>query len=367
MGELSASAILALGGLGIGLLFGAIVQATNFCTLGGVSDAVLLGDQRRLRAWALAAAVALIGTQSLHFSGAIDIDKSIYLTPNFGWAGAILGGLIFGFGMTKTGGCAGRTLARCGAGNLKSVIVLLIMGLVAYMTLRGIIAPLRTSLESATVVNLQNAGLKTQGLGDLLARVTGIGPDIARKLMAIVLGAGLLGWCFRDPDFRGSVRNIIAGVGIGLTVVLGWVVTGILGADEFAPVQLASLSFASPIAESLQYLMTFTGSTINFGIASVFGVITGAFLAAIATGTFRLEGFADRDDLARHMGGAVLMGVGAILSLGCTVGQAISGVSTLAMGGFITWAAIIAGAAFGIKHLEEGSYSGALKAVFARD
>jgi uncharacterized membrane protein YedE/YeeE len=269
--------------------------------------------------------------------------------------------------MTRTGGCAGRTLVRCGAGNLKSVVVLLVMGLVAYMTLRGIIAPARTQLETATIINLQGLGLKTQGLGDVVARYSGLGLDLARKATAFVVGLGLLVWCFMDSEFRTSPKNILAGLGVGLSVIAGWVVTGILAADEFNPVQVASISFAAPIAESLQYLMTFTGASINFGIATVGGVILGAFLTAVLTGTFRVEGFADTDDLKRHLGGSVLMGIGAVLSLGCTVGQAITGVSTLALGGFITWAAIVLGAAYGLKVMEEDSYIGGLTALFARD
>jgi uncharacterized membrane protein YedE/YeeE len=366
MGELGTTAILGLGGLFVGLVFGAVVQRTNFCTMGGVSDWILMEDGRRLRAWALAAAVALIGTQLLHMTGRIDTTKSMYLAPSFGWFGAILGGLMFGFGMTKTGGCASRTLVRFGAGNLKSLIVLMVMGIVAYMTMRGLLAPLRAQMETATSLNLGALGMKAAGLNDLLARATGFSANAARVAAIVLIGGGIIWFCFGDAEFRRSKRDILAGVGVGLTVIAGWVVTGILAADEFAPVPLGSLTFAAPMGESLQYLMTFTGSTLNFGIAVTAGVILGSFFAAVASGTFHLESFADRDDLLRHLGGAALMGVGAVLSLGCTIGQAVTGVSTLALGGLVTWAAIVAGAVYGVRHLEEGSYSGALKAMFAR-
>lgn len=364
MDGLATSTVLGIGGLVVGLVFGAIVQRTNFCTLGAVSDLILMEDGRRMRAWVLAAAVALFGTQAMHLAGLINIDSSFYLTSNLGWAGAILGGLMFGFGMTKTGGCAGRTLVRLGAGNLKSLVVLMVMGMVAYMTLRGIIAPLRAAMETSLNYDLKGIGLKTQGVGEMFSRFGGLSPVAGRVVASVVVGGALLWYALKDADFRRSGRDVFAGVGIGLTILGGWTVTGILAKDEFAPVPLTSLSFASPIAEFLQYLMVFTGTTINFGAALVAGVVLGSFLMAAGTGRFRIESFADKDDLVRHLGGATLMGIGAILSLGCTIGQGMTGTATLALGGMIAWASIIAGAYYGVKYLEEGTYIGALKASF---
>lgn len=365
MEGLATPTILGIGGLVVGAVFGAIVQRTNFCTLGAISDLILMEDGNRMRAWALATAVALFGTQAMHLAGLINIESTFSLTSNFGWAGAILGGLMFGFGMTKTGGCAGRTLVRLGAGNLKSLVVLLVMGMFAYMTLRGIIAPLRTAMEGALNYDLKGVGLKTQGLGEMLTRFAGLAPVPGRVVASLLVGGGLLYYCFKDRHFLKSGRDVFAGVGIGLTILAGWVVTGILARDEFSPTPLMSLSFASPIAEFLQYLMVFTGTTINFGAALVAGVLVGSFLMAQATGRFRVESFADKDDLVRHLGGAALMGVGAILSLGCTIGQGMTGTATLAAGGLIAWASIIAGTYYGVKYLEEGTYSGALKACFS--
>ena len=172
--------------------------------------------------------------------------------------------------------------------------------------------------------------------------------------------------CFKDTNFRRSAPNIIAGVVIGLCAIGGWLVTGVLAADEFNPVQLASISFVAPAGQGLQYLMTFTGSTINFGIAVIGGVITGSFLMAVATGSFRVESFVDRHDLTRHLGGAMLMGAGGVLALGCTIGQGITGMSTLSLGSMIAWLSILGGGYLGIKYLEEGSFAGAIRAVFAR-
>jgi uncharacterized membrane protein YedE/YeeE len=365
MPELSVTTIVGIGGFVIGLAFGAVVQRTNFCTMGSISDLVLMGDGRRFRAWLLAIAVAIIGTQALYFGGVIDINKSIYLSANLGWLGAIIGGAMFGFGMTQTGGCASKNLVRLGGGNLKSLIVMLVLGIFAYMTLRGLLALPRLQLES-TNIDLTTRGLSNQNLGELAGAAIGVTAGPARAVAAAALALLFLAVCFKDADFRRSPANIVAGIVIGLCAVGGWLVTGVLAIDEFNPVQLVSITFVSPAGESLQYLMTFTGSTINFGIAVIGGVIAGSFLTAMATGTFRLESFADRGDLVRHLGGAALMGAGGIMALGCTIGQGITGMSTLSLGSLIAWLSILGGGYFGIKFLEEGSFGGAIKAVFAR-
>ena len=289
MGGLETTTIVGIGGLAVGLVFGAVVQRTNFCTMGAISDLVLMGDRRRFRAWLLAIAVAIIGTQALHFGDVVNINKSVYLTSNLGWLGAILGGTMFGFGMTQAGGCGSRTLVRLGAGNLKSLVVTLVLGIVAYMTSRGLLAPIRMQLETATNINLEARGLSNQSLGEMAGAAVGLPPGSARVAAAAALALAFLIYCFRDPSFRRSAPDIAAGLIVGLTVVAGWIVTGVLGADEFNPVPLASITFVAPVGESLQYLMTFTGSTINFGIAVVAGVITGSFLMAGATRTFRVR------------------------------------------------------------------------------
>lgn len=366
MSELATTTVVGIGGFIIGLVFGAAALRTNFCTMGGISDLVLMGDGRRFRAWVLASAVAIIGTQALHFGAAIDINKSLYLTTNLGWLGAIVGGAIFGFGMTQTGGCPSRTLVRLGAGNLKSLIVVLVLGIVAYMTLRGLIAPARAQLESLTNIDLKAVGLQNQNIGVMAGAVLGLGDSVARAAAAVITAAIFLVFCFKNAAFRRSATDVAAGIIIGLTVVAGWVVTGIIAADEFNPVPLASITLIGPVAEGLQYLMTFTGATINFGIAVVGGIIAGSFLMAKATGKFRIESFADRNDLVRHLGGAVLMGVGGVLALGCTIGQGVTGMSTLGLGSVIAWLSILGGGYLGVKYLEEGTLGGAVRAVFAR-
>jgi uncharacterized membrane protein YedE/YeeE len=366
MEGLSVNIVVALCGFGLGIVFGGIVQRTNFCTMGAISDGLLMGNWDRFRAWMLAIAIAMIGTQALQMAGLIDLSKSIYQTANFGWAGAVIGGLMFGFGMTLGGGCGNRTVVRFGAGNLKSLVVLIFLGIFAYMTLRGLIALARVELEGFTNVDLRSVGVGTQGIPDIIAAISGASASVIRPIVMAVVVAALLVFCFKSPSFRTSGRNIAAGVVIGAIVIGGWYITGIIGQDEFDPTRLESVTFVAPVGESLQYLMTFTGAKINFGIAVVGGVIAGAFLTSKLRGEFRIEAFAGPGDMIRHMVGGAFMGTGGVLALGCTIGQGITGNSTLALGSAIALTSIIGGGVLGVRYLEEGSLGGAVKAVFAR-
>ncbi len=366
MEDLPVSTIVAGLGFGLGLIFGATVQRTNFCTMGAISDIVIMADWNRFRAWMLAIAVAILGSQALNAGGTIDLGQSIYLSANLGWAGAIVGGLLFGFGMTMTGGCANKILARIGGGNLKSVVALLFLGIFAYMTLRGLTGLLRVEIEAVSNLNLEGLGLASQGMPEMLAAATGLSADAARWLVILIFAGGLLWFCFKSAAFRAAPRNIAAGLILGALVPLGWSATGVIGSDDFDPAPLASLSFVAPVGNAIQYLMTFTGSTINFGIGTVGGLVVGAFIAAKASGEFRIEAFADAGDMLRHMGGGALMGMGGIMALGCTIGQGLAGMSTLALGSLLALASIIAGSVFGLRYLEQGSFGAALRAMLAR-
>lgn len=366
MSDLPVASVVSLLGFAGGLVFGATSQRTNFCTMGAISDMVNLDDYRRFRAWLLAIAVATAGSEALDLTGAVDLGRSIYLTPALGWLGAVVGGLLFGFGMTLAGGCGVRTLVRLGAGNLKSLVVVLVLGVFAYMTLRGLLAVPRTAFIEPTNLDLTRSGLATQGIPEMLSAVTGLPPRALRGGLTAVVVLALLAYCFKDAAFRRSPADIVAGIVIGLLVPAGWIVTGVVGNDPFEPTPLASYTFVAPIGDSLMYLMAFTGATINFGIAGVGGVILGAFAAAIASRSFRIESFTNADDLLRHVSGAATMGTGGVLALGCTIGQGITGVSTLAAGSVLALLSIIAGGVYGIKYLEEGTLAGALRAMLAR-
>jgi uncharacterized protein len=343
---------LGLGGLLIGMALGAIVYRTNFCAMGSISDMVSFGDKRRFRAWVLASATALIGTQTLAQFGVVDLAKSMYLPSTINWLGNLLGGALFGFGMVFAGGCATRNLARVGGGDLKALVTLLVLGISAYITMTGLLGPLRAGLEQMTALPLP-AG-SNQGLGAIAALLSKSQPAATTWLVARVLTVALLVYCFIDRRFRTSWLHIVSGVGVGLCIIAGWALTG-LTFDELAekPSAPVSLTFVRPTGDTLEWLQRFTAlGAPGFGVSSVFGTILGAFLMAKAMGRFRLAGFTDTTDLRRNLGGAALMGIGGIMALGCTIGQGITGVSTLAAGSFLTFAGLIAGGVVGIKTLE---------------
>ena len=347
------------------MVFGAVVYKTNFCTMGAVSDWVNMGDKGRLRAWFLAIGIAILGAQGLQAVGLVDLGKSIYLTSNFGWLGHLVGGLCFGIGMTLGAGCGQRTLVRVGGGNLKSLVVLLVLGITAYTTLRGLLALVRINYVEVTNVELSTHGMANQSIATAIAAFTGVQDiDSLRWAVAGVLGLGMVWFALKDKDFRGSFDNMLAGVSIGAIVVAGWYVTARGALDDFDPVAVESYTFVAPAGNAIQYIMTFTGSTINFGIAAVFGVIAGAFLYAKLSRRFRIETFTDRQDMVNHILGGMLMGFGGVLALGCTIGQGITGMSTLAMGAVITLAMIIFGSAITMKvqyyRMEEQGYFRAL-------
>lgn len=348
-------------GFGAGLAFGAIAQRTNFCTMGAISDILYMGNYVRLRMWLLAMAVAIAGSQALAGVGLVDLGGSIYLTPSLGWLGAIAGGLLFGFGMTIAGGCGNRNLVRFGAGNLKSLVVLLVIGLFAYMTLRGLTGALRAAAIEPAALDLRRFGLDTQAVSGMVAAA-----GLPSAVAGIAAVAGLLAYCFSSAEFRARPAAIAGGIGIGALVVAGWAITGIAGNDDFEPVPVASFTFIGPTGEALVYAMTWTGAKINFGIASVLGVISGAFLAAKMSGEFRVEAFTDVADMKRNLAGAALMGIGGVTAMGCTIGQGLTGVSTLAAGSIIAVLAICAGGYVGLKYLEEGSFAGAMRAIAGR-
>ena len=341
----------------IAFAFGAIAQRTHFCTMGAVSDIVNMGDWRRMRMWLLAIGVAVLGSAALHAAGLIDLGKSIYRTPNFTWLSYLFGGFCFGTGMVLAGGCGVKTLVRIGAGNLKALVVFIVLGLVAYMSMRGILGVFRVGV-------LEKASLNLPGGQDIPALLSsaGLAPQIAFRLPVILIGGGLTAFCLLRRDFW-TPDNLLGGVGTGLAVVAAWYVSGHIAylaehPDTLEEAFLAtnsgrmeSLSFVAPQAYALELLMLWSdrSRTLTFGIATVLGVIAGSAFSAGLSGKFRWEGFSSLEDTASHLIGAALMGFGGVVALGCTVGQGISGISTLALGSFMTFLAIVTGAAVMLK------------------
>ena len=343
---------------GLSVLFGAITQRTHFCTMGAVSDIVNMGDWARMRMWVMAMGVAMVGFNAMVALGWLDASKSIYGGPQFMGLSALAGGLMFGFGMVLASGCGSKTLVRIGGGNLKSLVVFIVLGVAAFATLKGITAVARVATVDAVTATFA----ASQDLPSLLAAPTGL----AKGLLAALLGSGIGGllivWALARAEGR-SADNLLAGLGVGAIVAAVWWVSGRLGyviedpntlQEAFVATnsrRMESLSFVSPVAYTLDWLMFFSdkGKLLTLGIVSVFGVVVGSAAYSLLTKSFRWEGFRDAGDTANHLVGAVLMGVGGVTALGCTIGQGLSGMSTLSLSSFVAMSAIVAGAVAALR------------------
>ena len=343
----------------LAVLFGALAQRTHFCTMGAIADIVTMGDWTRMRMWVLAVAVAMIGFNGMVGLGWVKAADSIYAGPRLLWASMAVGGLMFGFGMVLASGCGSKGLVRIGGGNLKSVVVLLVLGLSAFATLKGITAVLRVNTVDRLAVDLP----ASQDLPALLAAATGLATAQVAPLLGLGVGGLLLAWVLRRPEGR-TAQVWLGGAGIGATIVALWWVSGRLGyvAEDPATLQEAfvgtsshrmeALSMVAPVGYALDWLLFFSDRSklLTMGIVGVFGVVVGSAAAALAGRSFRWEGFGGTEDTANHLAGAVLMGVGGVTALGCTIGQGLSGISTLSLGSLLAVAAIVAGGVLGLRY-----------------
>ncbi|HVE50212.1 MAG TPA: YeeE/YedE family protein [Casimicrobiaceae bacterium] len=354
-------ALVALLAFALAAVFGGVAHRVNFCTMGAVTDIANFGDWRRMRMWLLAIATAIVGTTILTALGIIDIRKTIYTPAQVPWLSCAVGGALFGFGMTLASGCGSKTLLRVGAGNLKSLIVMLFLGLSAYMTLRGFLAPPRANFFDTFRLDLSPLGVASSDLGTV---GSALGIPAAARWLPFVVAAAIGAFVLANRDCRASRERIIGGLVIGLVIVGGWYISGHIGylaedprtlEEKFVATnsgRMESYSFTAPVAYLIELLMFWTDTSriVTFGIAGVLGLIAGATFVALITRTFRWEGFANIEDLGNHIVGGILMGFGGVTALGCTIGQGLTGMSTLAVGSIITFASIIAGCLAAVRY-----------------
>jgi uncharacterized membrane protein YedE/YeeE len=346
----------------LAVVFGAVANRVNFCTMGAVADIVNFGDWRRMRMWLLAIAVAILGAGALQAAGLVDLTKSFYTGSRISWLSLTVGGFLFGFGMTLGSGCGSKTLIRLGGGNLKSLVVLVFLAISAYMTLRGVFALWRANGLDPVRFDLTAYGASASDLPTILIAL-GAG-TAARLWVPVAVAIVLAAYVLADREFRATREMVIGGIVIGAVIVGGWYVSAHLGYLAEDPATLEekfiatnsgraeSFSFVGPVAYLLELLLFWTDQsrTLTFGIAGVLGIVVGSTATALATRTFRWEGFGSVEDVANHVAGGILMGFGGVAALGCTIGQGLTGVSTLAIGSFLALGAIIAGGVAGNKY-----------------
>lgn len=344
MDVFSAGMLAALVGLGGGMVMGMAVRLGDFCTLGAIESATYGGDQTRLRMWGVALAVAIFGTFLLvQFSG-FSIASTFYHSISWNPLASILGGLVFGYGMAYAGNCGFSALARIGGGDLRALVVAIVMAIFAGVTLGGPLAYVRIYLFPQSQTD------SAQGFTELFATLTGMPPLVTASIIAL----GFLIWGLSHKGLREAPMSVLWSVAVGLAIVSGWWGTSLLSQTSFAEVDVQSHSFTAPLGRTLSYVMTATAGGLNFSIGSVVGVILGGFVGSLIKGHFRWEACEDPQELGRQMFGAALMGIGGVVSIGCSIGQGLSAFSTLAYSAPVTLAAIIIGAIFGLRRLVTG-------------
>ena len=364
----------------IALIMGAVVNKTGFCTMGAVSDWVNIGDTGRMRAWVFAIAIGVLGVMALEAAGMVNVTNTFppYRQNQLVWVENLLGGLLFGIGMTLASGCGNKTLVRIGGGNIKSIMVLLIIAVIAYFMINPFPGSDKTlfSLFFYDWIRPLSTTLATnQDLGAILFGADNVANG--RAIMGGIVGALLLIYVFRSNDFRGSFDNILGGLVVGLAILAAWYITSNVQVHaetetvkiqkfvedwdllaqptdvkpaQAGPLASQSFTFINPMGQTLGYVAKgFDKSLLTFGVMALAGVIFGSFLWSLITRSFKIEWFASLKDFFNHFIGATLMGFGGVLSLGCTIGQGVTGVSTLAVGSIITFVAIVLASAITMK------------------
>jgi len=342
-------------------ILGIIMQKTSFCTLGAVSDGILMEDWSRMRQWCLAIGIAILGVALMSHLGWIDVSKSFYTGNRVLYLSTVIGSTLFGIGMVLASGCGSKTLIRIGGGNLKSIVVFIVLGLVAYMTMRGFLG-----IMKANTIDKVSLSLSTnQDLPSILSASFGIAKESLRSILALIIGGAFIGFAVLKKSFW-NTENLLAGIGVGVGITAIWWVSGHYAhliedpntlQEAFLVTnsgRMESLSFVAPYAFALDWMM-FTSDkskVLTIGIVAVIGMILGSAISSILSKNFRWESFRGVEDTANHLVGAALMGFGGVTAVGCTVGQGLSGLSTLALNSFIAFPGFILGAYIGLQYLQ---------------
>lgn len=328
-------------GLGVGILLGLCARLGDFCTLGALETAFIGRDFRRIHIWSLALGVAVLTTHMADAWGLIDIGRTLYFSFVWNPLASVAGGLMFGYGMAMAGNCGFGALVRAGDGDIRSILIVVVLGIATYATLAGPLAPLRNFIFP------QTEQLGRAGIGEAFSAMTGLDP----AWLAAALGLALIAFGLRHPRVHQSPITMICATGVGLSVVLAIIGTTLVVESSMDAVLVEGPSFTAPVGRTILYLMTATGTSPSFSVGLVFGTLTGAIAGSMLKRSFRWEACDDPRELGRQLGGAIMMGVGGVIALGCTIGQGLTATALLAWSGPVTLAAIAAGAWVGLQRL----------------
>jgi uncharacterized membrane protein YedE/YeeE len=327
-----------------GVLLGLAARMGRFCTMGAIEDALYGHDTTRLRMWGVSIGLSIVGVFTLVMLGALNLSTAPLLLQTWNPIASVIGGLMFGYGMALCGNCGYGALARLGGGDLRAFVIVLIMGVAGHLVLSGPLAPLRVTLFSL------GSSSDVQSVAPFLSGLTGI----STPTIGVVIGIVILVYSLADKDALGNHSQIFWAICVAFAIVLGWGGTYWVATNGFEAISVQSHSFVDPVGDTIQYAMNGSALTLKFGIGSVLGVALGAFIGSLIKGHFRWEACEDPRELRRQIFGAAIMGIGAVIAMGCSVGQGISAFAVLSYSAPVTLAAIFVGAAVGLRQLIYG-------------
>lgn len=321
----------------IGLIYGIAAQKTQFCFSGAIKDFILTKSTRRAASVLTAVITAIIISQVLAHTYEIDLAKSVYSQTDINYFSILLGGALFGVGMMLADGCSSRHLVKFSQGDLHSLVTIIFIAIFGYISAKGIFA----------------IGLEPIVKNVFLLSLSALLPNKALPAFVIIPLLLLALWKV-VPRFK-NLLVCTDGVVVGLLIGFAWYVTGVLGYDDFEPIPLEALSFVFPSGKTLEYLMFFSGSTLSFSVSIVFGILIGGFFMSLFNRKYRFGCVASQNSnkLKNGIIGGMLMGMGGILAMGCTIGQGLSGVSTLAFASFLAILSIMVSAYFTAKYMHK--------------
>jgi uncharacterized membrane protein YedE/YeeE len=326
IGEQPAAALM---GLMTGVIFGVAAQRSRFCLRAATVEFARGKLGPRMAVWLLCFATALFWVQGAELLGFMRAEDARILAVPGSWSGAVIGGLIFGAGMVMARGCSGRLLVLAATGNLRSVVSGLVFAVFAQMSLTGWLAPLRDWLAALWVTP-----------GGRNVQLTAYWPEGTGLALGVIFAVIALWLAWRN---RVGWHVLLFGSGVGFAVAVGWVVTFGLAQVSFEPVQVESLTFSGPSANTLMFFLD-RSSVLEFDIGLVPGVALGAFLAAAMGRELKLQGFEGAQPMRRALTGAAMMGFGAMLAGGCAIGNGVTGTSVFAATAWVALTAIWVGA-----------------------
>jgi len=348
----------------LSILFGALARKTDFCPLGGIADVVHSRNTGRLSMYFFAIAIAMFGVTILEAIEIFSVDSTVppYRMSQFRWPAYLVGGLFFGIGMTLCRGCGMKSILNLGGGNLKTLVSITAMGLAAVMMLyyESFFNDYFLSWVLPVTPNFEDYGILQQDLGTISSVIFGVDVATMRIIIGLLTSFIILYFVFSSKDFLARKDNVIGGFAVGALIAVAFYISGgPIGelaneASDFSDMPqngmgTQSYTFIRPMGDLLYIAANPEWYLLTFGLVAFLGVGTGSVLISILTSRFQIVWFSSFKELLRYVIGGIMVGIGGILGMGCTLGQGIAGTSTLSLGSFVDLFALMVGAYFGIR------------------